>query len=144
MTFYIAGNSSCIQDIECPFNFNCDPNQGRCLVSDCELSDQIDHVLFEGTSCSIHEDCAFFVPFDYTNWKCVLGCTDSEASDSIDGCATCQRCPNNHSATEPWTFNIDLSTPLPSSLSNTTEWEDVTLENVTSATSIDTGSRNDV
>lgn len=76
---------SCRSDVQCPFNFNCDIRRQECLVAECKLTDDIDSVYNEGSTCVFDEDCLFFVPRDvnYTHtWGCICNTKQSIQRDA--------------------------------------------------------------
>lgn len=82
-------DSSCDNDFDCPFNFQCDANS-RCIVSACQLSDDQDLFANEGTDCFFDEDCTFYAPHDSSSW----GCVQNNCSDNFFPCRQCKRCPS--------------------------------------------------
>ncbi|KAI1296738.1 hypothetical protein HDE_05141 [Halotydeus destructor] len=115
ITFDCCMNRTCSNDLECPFNFNCNLTESRCTITSCDLSDEVDLILNEGQDCDIDEDCTFPVPADEIGWKCIAVPCPSGNCVSRDKCKRCSKAPHSR-------IPVVSSTTEPSSSSSTRWW----------------------
>lgn len=61
------------------------------VANNCELADEVDLILNEGQECDIDDDCAFSVPGDANNWKCIAAPCPGGNCISRDKCKRCSK-----------------------------------------------------